>query len=488
MIGVHWVSMDAFERELKSGFLEEADQLLSEAGGYFLTLEFAPTDSDTLAKLYRVAHNLKGSGGAVGFNHLGDFSQKLEALLGKLKAKELHPDPSIVQLLLKSYEYLRLMIVRLKDNLEAVFDPTTLVDQIKDVLSGNSAALVTPVPLSEISPSMDEMDRELKLGFLQEARQLLAESENYFLNLEESIQDPREAVAIYRIAHNIKGSAGAVGFQPLSEFAYQVESLFAKIKNNEIRLESTLIPLILRIYERFWEILNALQVDFKSVFKNNLLMQDIVDYLALPAHSQVQELVPIPFSVKKATTLSIPRQSLDRLVEAVENNSSLVPLEIQEMIFQFRRIRIGDFFQKMVQSQSVDIHWVLTGDDIEMDRLILEQMEDPFLFLIREILSMGIKSDKKSSRTIRLSAYRNGGCVTIEFQEEEGKWDGSSIFDILPGDISGRARQMLSVKTLVTHLQGEIQKFALAVKGVGFRIVLPFQMHRPFCQSGNSGV
>jgi two-component system chemotaxis sensor kinase CheA len=60
--------MDDFERELQQGFLEEAAQLISDTEQCFLALETSPEDKSILEKIFRLAHNLKGSAKAVGFN------------------------------------------------------------------------------------------------------------------------------------------------------------------------------------------------------------------------------------------------------------------------------------------------------------------------------------------------------------------------------------------------------------------------------------
>ena len=77
--------MDDFEKELKVGFLEEASQLLTDAEKCFLSLESDPNNSAITDQLFRLAHNLKGSGKAVGFSDLGNFTHKLESFLLKVK-------------------------------------------------------------------------------------------------------------------------------------------------------------------------------------------------------------------------------------------------------------------------------------------------------------------------------------------------------------------------------------------------------------------
>ena len=77
--------MDDFERELKVGFLDEASTLLEDAEQCFLQLESNADDTETIAKIFRLAHNLKGSSKAVGFDDMGEFTHHFENLLLKIK-------------------------------------------------------------------------------------------------------------------------------------------------------------------------------------------------------------------------------------------------------------------------------------------------------------------------------------------------------------------------------------------------------------------
>ncbi|HRK03333.1 MAG TPA: Hpt domain-containing protein, partial [Oligoflexia bacterium] len=70
--------MDDWEIELKAGFLEEASQAISDNEQNFLELEKDPSNTDLVDKIFRLAHNLKGSAKAVGFSELGAFTHEFE--------------------------------------------------------------------------------------------------------------------------------------------------------------------------------------------------------------------------------------------------------------------------------------------------------------------------------------------------------------------------------------------------------------------------
>ena len=82
--------MEDFERELKLEFLAEAGQSLTDTEQCFLSLENDPSNSENLNKIFRLAHNLKGSSKAVGFDQMGAFTHEFETFILKIKNGELN--------------------------------------------------------------------------------------------------------------------------------------------------------------------------------------------------------------------------------------------------------------------------------------------------------------------------------------------------------------------------------------------------------------
>src|SRR3954467_8131676 len=119
--------MDDFEKELKLGFLEEAGQLLVDTEQCFLTLESNPKDSTLLDKIFRLAHNLKGSSKAVGFDDMGAFTHELESLLLKLKQGDVQVRTETVSLLLRCNDHLCKFVAVLSADLEARVDSKDLI-------------------------------------------------------------------------------------------------------------------------------------------------------------------------------------------------------------------------------------------------------------------------------------------------------------------------------------------------------------------------
>jgi two-component system chemotaxis sensor kinase CheA len=145
--------MDDFEREIKAGFLDEATQMLEDVEQSFLVLEQDQSNRSTLEKIFRLAHNLKGSGRAVGFEELAQFTHKFESLLLKLKNGEVAIQTATVGLLLRCKDHIGLMVEGLRANLDAKFDSQELYSELDQHINGQiPSAMPEPALVSAMAP------------------------------------------------------------------------------------------------------------------------------------------------------------------------------------------------------------------------------------------------------------------------------------------------------------------------------------------------
>ena len=158
---------------------------------------------------------------------------------------------------------------------------------------------------------MDDFERELKIGFLDEARDLLTNAEQCFLNLENAKGDPTIIEQIFRLAHNLKGSAGAVGFNDLKDFTHKLESLLLKIKNGEIKITSSTISLLLKCNDFISSTIETLKNNLEAKHSNPELMSEI-DSCMSGKLEEVETLPNLEFQIKRIVPWQ-PLQALTRV-------------------------------------------------------------------------------------------------------------------------------------------------------------------------------
>jgi len=105
--------VDEFEidREaLLATFLAEAEEIFAHMEEVLVAFERTPSDDALLHSLFRDAHTLKGGSSLVGFDAVKDVAHDLESLLERIRKKTLAVDDTLVTLLLRSVDVLRIGI------------------------------------------------------------------------------------------------------------------------------------------------------------------------------------------------------------------------------------------------------------------------------------------------------------------------------------------------------------------------------------------
>lgn len=197
--------------------------------------------------------------------------------------------------------------------------------------------------------------------------------------------------------------------------------------------------------------------------------------------------------------------------------------ELQEHVMQTRMQPVGNVFNKfprivrdMSKKVNKKIKLLIEGNEVELDRSIIEVIGDPLTHLIRNSVDHGIeppdervKAGKEAEGTIWLRAYQEGGQVNIEIQDDGSGIDPEKIRSkalekglinpdeaaamsnkelinliFLPGfstaekisDISGRGVGMDVVKTNFEKFGGVIELNSELGKGTTVTVRLPLTL------------
>lgn len=130
--------MDDFELEIKQEFLSEASDLISEAEEVFLALENSTPSEEMLNQLFRVAHNLKGTSKAVGFDQISELTHHAENLILKIQKNEISLTSEVIDVLFAFKDKVEEMLDGFRSNLEAIFDISSVMHELELVLSGGT--------------------------------------------------------------------------------------------------------------------------------------------------------------------------------------------------------------------------------------------------------------------------------------------------------------------------------------------------------------
>ena len=218
-----------------------------------------------------------------------------------------------------------------------------------------------------------------------------------------------------------------------------------------------------------------------------------------------------------------------RNVEAVGQRIDLITSELQEAIMLTRMQPIGNVFNKfprvvrdLSKQLKKTINLTIIGKEVELDKTIIEAINDPLTHLVRNSVDHGIempadrkKVGKSEEGIVILKAYHEAGQVCIEISDDGKGLDGEALaasavakglltieqtqvmsdkekvnLIFMPGfstakavtDVSGRGVGMDVVKTNLDQLGGNVDIISEVGKGTTISIKLPLTLAIIPCQ------
>jgi len=197
--------------------------------------------------------------------------------------------------------------------------------------------------------------------------------------------------------------------------------------------------------------------------------------------------------------------------------------ELQDGILEVRMVPLGQVFDRLARvvrqlgrQLDKEIRLVITGAETEIDKLLVEELSDPLLHMVRNAIDHGIESaeerrrvGKPASGTIALNAFQKGNHVIIEIEDDgagidtdalikravsDGRLAAESAAELssaeavrlifVPGlstsrgadDLSGRGVGMDVVKTNIAKLGGVVDVHSEAGIGAKLTVTLPITL------------
>lgn len=489
--------MDDFERELKIGFLEEASQAVSDVEQCFLALETDPNNTENLNKIFRLAHNLKGSSKAVGFDQFGAFTHEFETFILKIKNGVLPASPSVINLLLRSNDFILNMIEGLKENLDAQFNTEALLNELTNFQESDSEKPATSASETDDQVHADDTSSSLDLSSSED------EVTNWDL--------------VQEINQNLEKSDS---LKSLSSVIELVRDTSIKEMDIPQSSESPIVSVVSQISSISKESPNANATNSAS---SGSIAKATVDESIRVSLSKVEAL--LNFVGEMVILQSVLREQLTdqspMLMRRTVHQMGKVGKEIQDLSMSLRMVPVKTTFQKMqrivrdtAQVLGKDVGIQLVGEETEIDKTVLERINDPLVHLVRNSVDHGIESadqrlacGKPAKGQVILKSYHQSGKLVIEVTDDGGGLNAEKLKRkalekgiIKPGvtltemesyqlifapgfstkdqvsEVSGRGVGMDVVRTNIKELGGEIQIFSELGKGTTFRIDLPLTL------------
>ncbi|MCD4741672.1 MAG: chemotaxis protein CheA, partial [Desulfobacteraceae bacterium] len=477
-------------------YVEESLDHLGDIESDLLSIEQsgADIDVDLVNNVFRAAHSIKGGAGFMGLVTIKELSHSLENVLGLIRERELIPDPTKISVLLNGFDKLEEMLNKTeKSNDEDVSNHIEMLSNItKDSLDDDKLeevselvdiefaenGLFTDISLYEIEKHIDD-GKNLFIVEYDLINDIQLKDKNPLLvmqNIEKTgiiIDSKLDFASIGTLDDDSFSSR--IPFQILfsSIIEYDMASTLFEIDEAYIHFveEEMIIPA--QGYESS-DTDAPQQTEPVAVSKKSPEVKKKVK--KTPKIKPTKEAKPISaantgpiVSTKTQTSLRVNLNLLDTLMnlagelvlsrnqllqgvnssneKATDQSSQRIDMitsELQEAIMKTRMQPIGNIFTKFTRivrdmsrdlEKSIDLE--ITGQDVELDKTILESINDPLTHLIRNSVDHGIESPvkreqagKNATGKIKLKAFHEAGQVNIEISDDGKGLDPERISDI----------------------------------------------------------
>ncbi len=544
-------------------FYQESKDLMSSMEKDLLGLEENPDNDELINNVFRCIHTVKGSAGFIDLTEISSFAHAQENVLQMVRNKQISINKELVTVLLEGLDCLKEMIESAmtgtnnvpreriekitqlfnhyasqvqKSDIKRVEEKNAQIYKLvlnfnEDILDAGTDPMMFLFELNEMGEIIEVNTNVSKLPLLDSLEpQRFYLSWVLFLKTKASRKEIEEVFLFVKDDNEIE-----VEVCDESYLEHSVETMKDK-KIGDILVEKGLvsdkeIDKALSSQKRLGEILveegsimpnkiNAIVEQQNQVRKFKEMSTIRVDTGKLDKlMNLVGELVITQARIAQLTSkkdkincveLSVSADSLERISR-----------DLQEQIMRVRMVPIESTFSQFFRlvrdlsmQKSKKVQLKVYGKETELDKTIIEQINDPLTHMIRNSVDHGLESPeerkvlgKDQTGQIELEAYHESGNIVIEVRDDGRGLDRDKIFSkavekglissdaqltdeavyqliFNPGfstadqvsETSGRGVGMDVVKNNISKLRGSIEIYTEKGKGTTFKIQLPLTL------------
>ena len=521
----------------RQAFQEEAREILVELEATLLELNENRSDKELVGKTFRALHTIKGSGAMFGFDQLAAFTHNLETAFDEVRKGRLKVTPELTDLVLAGMDQIKAMLEeaagRGTANAETAAEILAKLHKLTGVAETHPAETISePQPACAVStepkndwkihfcPGPDLMRRGADpLLLLRELRQLgevrLTPSMAAVPTLREL--DPEQCYISWDIVLKTTAPRDAIR----DVFIFVEDSCELRIEPAAESSNSATAGMA-RTPPTDTGDSKAFQQRRSGSGRRATDNADNASSIRVPAAkldqfvNLVGELVTVQARLGEIATrhedidVMAVSEEIERLTSALrENSMSIRMLPIRGTFERFRRL-----IHDLARDLHKEVELAIEGADTELDKTVIDQLNDPLMHLIRNSMDHGIESPERRESagkprlaTIRLCAQHCGASVHISVMDDGSGIDANAVREhavakgllapdaqlsqaeissliLAPGfstarqvtDVSGRGVGMDVVRRSVEALRGTIDIASKPKEGTTVTLRLPLTL------------
>jgi len=477
-------------------FQEEATDLLQRLNEGIISLEAEPSSRALIDQWLRDAHTLKGSSRMVGLIEISDIAHRMEDIMVRVRDGEMPYTPDLTDSIFEALD----MVVFLSEHAgKAAAGEVDLSGLMARLVA---AAAIGTVPAQSSSSAPDTASATPVAGTAGSSPEFDADETGDEDEESEDADDADDAES----AGSAPGASVVTAAGSVPQVAQRDEALQSKTQTT-VRIRTSQVDRLLNLVSevvisqiKAEPRVRKLRIAGTSAAEAQQTWSRVKSLLAtLPE----EQLSLVDSDIRRLDEL-LPdlRHSVVSLAkEYADDNSrtTMVVGDLQEQAMELRMLPVSTVFKTfpramrdLARQYKKDVDLVIEGGDTELDKKVLEEINDPLVHIMRNAVDHGIEpaaeriaAGKPAQGTIRLSARQEGEHIIIEIEDDGAGIDPGKvraaairkgyITEAEAAAMSDRAARYLifekgfSTAAIITELSG---------RGVGMDVVREFVVER----------
>ncbi|MBN2009808.1 chemotaxis protein CheA [candidate division KSB1 bacterium] len=433
-------------------FITESREYIENSEAALLAMETNPDDDESVNIVFRAFHTIKGTSAFLGLAGISEFAHRAESFYSRIRDGEIKCIGGYADL-----------------SLQAVDMVKELIDNVERALSG--APLLKPANYDQLITILESPEQH---GISNESNAQLDELASTETSSSSSTQDDAASRTL-----DLSAQTTNLRSQSNQQTQQSQQSLSKPTTESSVRVSTGRLDQLI----------------------------DMVGELVIAQSMVAQDNI-------------VSRNEHHELLKKVMHASKIVR-ELQDLTMLMRMVPLKPTFQKMARvvrdvarKSKKHVDFVSEGEDVEIDRNMVDLMNDPLVHMLRNSVDHGIEAPadresigKNRKGTVKLNAYHSGGSVVLEINDDghgldrerivekaitrglidsDNNMTDNDVYSLIfePGfstakkvtDVSGRGVGLDVVKKGVERLRGRIEINSRPGEGTTFLLRLPLTL------------
>ncbi len=520
-------------------FLSEAQELIDGLGRDVLALDelskAGRSDPELINDVFRAVHTLKGLSGLFGASLMSGLSHELEEVLDDLRLGRIDLSQRVLDVVFRAVElYGLLLTIERGSDADPSVEVETLLVALGEVSHRGRAGGASPVAQYELDPGLlgvlTEYEEHRLRTNIQNGMSLYKVRVQFPLATIDSALDDLKAKArpfgeiITYLPTGGGSDADAIELEILIASKERVDRLRQDLGHDKVAIDEvprrplparTSLPPMRSPSQR-----PSAPPMFPQEPRTQVLgeLPRLAQSIAPPAERELSlrsvsqtvrvDIRKLDHLMNVVGELAIVRTELMAVADRLRGRPEMRPLmqellrlhrsferhlaQMQGGILEVRMVPLGQAFEKLARvvrqlsrEHDKQVNLVITGAETELDKLIVEELSDPLMHMIRNALDHGIEAREDRIRagkppigTIALNAFQKGNQVLLEVEDDGRGMDPKALAAVAvksgvltadeARDISARDALMLIFRPGFTTRE---EATDLSGRGVGMDVV-----------------